>query len=501
MQNVLSDFNYRFRYIAMGRECVAVALSPTPYFQLGKTYVVHFGASGNLSTVLRRRLPNGHEAIDASFPCRVCSDSRWIPYWIYLDNLGNLSVGLGRTIGDQCIGTLDDSLYQQLRSGVDAARHVGIGNSALGRNARDLRVRNIHISSPSSHTPEISVVPNETGFMTIDNLFGGDSGNSRKDDVVLLKEYEAECAKARARAVKFGIPYKDPPPDAFFKWSEARRTDPPQKLWADGTTTITEKQEDDSKMDGFDDAKTSAVLIPEKIHLFGIDWAAFKQIRTEDVMAYFSAYGPSYVEWLGELSCNILFEDKYSAARAMKALSEELPSPPPFEESMTDLDATNPVEAPEEVETTDTTKPDLGNMGWRMCHHALRKVAHDRYGRRGTTCRVLFRIATSLDVLEDRPTSWPAPPPGFTTKRILGPGSDFDTGPRGKKRHKGHRNSGGFDEDMSMVPDGEHPALSTGLKASRAGFSMEELEAERAAKRAAAAGEVTPITENTEASQ
>jgi hypothetical protein len=356
-------------YVAMGRECVAVALSPTPYFQLGKTYVVHFGASGNLSTVLRRRLPNGHEAIDASFPCRVCGDSRWIPYWIYLDNLGNLSVGLGRTIGEQCIGTLDDSLYQQLRSGVDAARHVGIGNSALGRNARDLRVRNIHISSPSSHTPEISVVPNETGFMTIDNLFGGDSGNSRKDDVVLLKEYEAECAKARARAIKFGIPYKDPPPDAFFKWSEARRlranpergfitgidlaseqeeakrmaraarfasdnnntnnkrkasddddngdgmeddevkeeelqeedlpvvqawdneelvrllrTDPPQKLWVDGATAITDKQEDDSKMDGFDDAETSAVLIPEKIHLFGIDWAAFKQIRTEDVM-------------------------------------------------------------------------------------------------------------------------------------------------------------------------------------------------------------------------
>jgi hypothetical protein len=80
------------------------------------------------------------------------------------------------------------------------------------------------------------------------------------------------------------------------------------------------------------------------------------------------------VEWLGELSCNILFEDKYSAARAMKALSEELPSPPPIEESMTDTDATNPVEAPEEVERTDTTKPDLGNMGWRMCHHALRKV-------------------------------------------------------------------------------------------------------------------------------
>lgn len=42
---------------------------------------------------------------------------------------------------------------------------------------------------------------------------------------------------------------------------------------------------------------------------------------------------PSYVEWLGELSCNVLFEDKHSAARAFHALSQELPSPPPTIES------------------------------------------------------------------------------------------------------------------------------------------------------------------------
>jgi len=70
-------------------------------------------------------------------------------------------------------------------------------------------------------------------------------------------------------------------------------------------------------------------VVPTKIHIFSIDWACFKQIRTDDLMSYFKDYGPSYVEWLGELSCNVLFEDKYSAARAFHALSQELPSPPP----------------------------------------------------------------------------------------------------------------------------------------------------------------------------
>jgi hypothetical protein len=43
---------------ARSSECLAVALSPTHDYELGKTYVVHFGANGNTRTVLRRHLPN-----------------------------------------------------------------------------------------------------------------------------------------------------------------------------------------------------------------------------------------------------------------------------------------------------------------------------------------------------------------------------------------------------------------------------------------------------------
>ena len=126
----------------MARECVAIALSPSPYFDMGKTYVVHLGANGNLSTVFRRRLPSGTEAIDSSYPSRVCTDQRYQPYWVVLQG-GKLSAGVGPTPGKRSIGTLDDMLYNQLRSGLDAVRYVGLGNSALSRNSRDVRIRGV----------------------------------------------------------------------------------------------------------------------------------------------------------------------------------------------------------------------------------------------------------------------------------------------------------------------------------------------------------------------
>ena len=134
--------------------------------------------------------------------------------------------------------------------------------------------------------------------------------------------------------------------------------------------------------------------------------------------AYFSVYGPSYVEWLGELSCNVLFEDKYSAARAMAAMSQGLPSPPP--ESVLSHGKTNNLKSEtkhddchlenpdhhsgggggngetcdaegtsmdyntEKGESNDIVSsdndnladiPDLGRMGWRFCILPVRKVS------------------------------------------------------------------------------------------------------------------------------
>ncbi len=650
---------------AKARECVTVALSPQPHFTIGKTYAIHIGAAHNLQTVIRRRLANQSEAVDVTIPTpHICSHQAYKSYWIVYQSNGQLSVGVGNTPGLHTIGTLDDSMYHALRSGVDAVRYVGLGNSALGRKARDLKVRNVQVMgipdcfpnhqiplkmyNPMDGLKDSTTMMDDNGDYTAAAAAAvADTGMDNNDDnpndiyatlkrdAELWAEYQKECEKAQRRAKKFNIEYRQPNPDAFFKYSEARRlkanpergfitgidimsnaekekagkrkqrfeeeekknrelgiiggddvgdggdgmeedgggndgerkndtnrrgplpveqawdnidlveelrTDPPKHLHltsppSDNTQT---PMDDDGNIDADELDVVEATQVPEKIHIFAIDWAAFKQIRTDDIMGYFSVYGPSYVEWLGELSCNVLFGDKYSAARAMEAMSRALPLSPPesllgnpeeneggehinndddqameedkvdeskdqagsdtnivADKAITEKIECSPSEG-EEMKTDDngivttenisfdaietrnknSTKMDttentnnkktitnLGSMGWRMCNYPIRKRQDDRYGRRGTRARVLMRVANSLDALDERPTSWPKPPPGFTTRAVLGPGSDFrkrhynnnkrgrnDDG-RGGKRRRRHSN-GAYESQNSHNNDG-----------------------------------------------
>ena len=65
------------------------------------------------------------------------------------------------------------------------------------------------------------------------------------------------------------------------------------------------------------------------------------------------------MEWLGDLGCNILFEDKFSAVRALKAMTDELPSPPPS--GLNDDD-------------DEYVPPDFGAMGWKLGRTLVKKV-------------------------------------------------------------------------------------------------------------------------------
>lgn len=646
---------------AMARECVAVALSPNPNYELGKTYAIHIGAGSNLQTVIRRHL-NYEEAVDVQIPSpRICSDRKFVAYWIILQNNGQVSVGLGKTPGKKCIGTLDDSMYHALRSGVDAVKFVGLGNSALGRKARDLKVRNVKVMPIPDAFGAFGGIPLTPFDPDVDSMDdsgtgrGASNGNYNDDtaekDTALWAEYQKECEKAKKRAVKFGIEYKQPAPDAFFKWSEARRlrhnpekgfitgmdimsteekekarkrkqrfeeearknravtggedngnadgdmnmnadadadvdadadadldggndrkkrepypldqawdnedlisemrVDPPESLLKKTNETTTagdsDGNGDGTSMDDNDNEVQAQVqYVPTKIHVFAIDWAAFKQIRTDDILAFFKIYGPTYVEWLGELSCNVHFEDKYSAARALEALSRALPADIPLSKTSVDNGASSDgagdmiikVEDTLKIEDISSDKPEetmeddvkiadengepstvsiktedpkpisttnLGAMGWRFCNFPIRKLQSDRFGKKGSRSRCIFRIATSLDCLDEKPTTWPKPPPGFTTKHVLGPGDDFKThsdrrkrkgrdGGGGKRRrrsrgshgdqweHDRSDNYGEYDDDAQDYHETDEfgrAAIDTGLKAGRAGFSVEQMEAER----------------------
>lgn len=55
---------------------------------------------------------------------------------------------------------------------------------------------------------------------------------------------------------------------------------------------------------------------PNVLHLFGVD-----DMATKEVVKHFSAYGPSWCEWLNDSSCNVAFEDAFSMRRSLRGMS------------------------------------------------------------------------------------------------------------------------------------------------------------------------------------
>lgn len=59
------------------------------------------------------------------------------------------------------------------------------------------------------------------------------------------------------------------------------------------------------------------------IHVYSLD-ERFQQVRSKDVLSYFTGYGPSYVEWINDSSCTVVFQDTFTAKRALIALGREI---------------------------------------------------------------------------------------------------------------------------------------------------------------------------------
>lgn len=61
----------------------------------------------------------------------------------------------------------------------------------------------------------------------------------------------------------------------------------------------------------------------EAVHMRGTD-----EMSTEDVFEYFGKYGPAFVEWINDESCNVVWQDKVSAARALHFISKAIKGMP-----------------------------------------------------------------------------------------------------------------------------------------------------------------------------
>jgi hypothetical protein len=59
---------------------------------------------------------------------------------------------------------------------------------------------------------------------------------------------------------------------------------------------------------------------PEALHIYGVDL-----LDSNDILRYFADYGPTYIEWLDDSSCNVLFPDEFTVKRVLVQMSEIVP--------------------------------------------------------------------------------------------------------------------------------------------------------------------------------
>lgn len=202
----------------MAKECIAIAISPQPKYQLGtKTYAIHIGASGNQYTIIRRHLTNDKTVEASYFTPQVCSLKKYQSYWIYYQPKEcKIYVGIGNMPGKKCIAKLDDSSDSLFDRG-SSTYYAGFGNSTLYKyntgqkqhnDSQYVKIRRISAFSTPLQSEEVRPFQNihEKNNTTTETV----TAIIINDD--LKKEYNDQYEKAKARAEKFNIEFKGLPP-------------------------------------------------------------------------------------------------------------------------------------------------------------------------------------------------------------------------------------------------------------------------------------------------
>ncbi|GFH14284.1 uncharacterized protein HaLaN_10311, partial [Haematococcus lacustris] len=79
----------------------------------------------------------------------------------------------------------------------------------------------------------------------------------------------------------------------------------------------------------------------DAVYLYGVD-----TMSTGDCLNYFKNYGPTFVEWINDSACVVMFRDSGSAQRAMAGVGYPLPATEMTGESSAGLDPTDPANMP-----------------------------------------------------------------------------------------------------------------------------------------------------------
>ncbi|KAE9341563.1 hypothetical protein PF008_g10580 [Phytophthora fragariae] len=122
-------------------------------------------------------------------------------------------------------------------------------------------------------------------------------------------EKQRDQEKLRARAQKFGLPAEEDRSQVVITGLKP-------------ASAKVDRERCDVKAPAAEGQ--SVAFRNDALHMYSLD-DKFQQVRTSDVMEYFVGYGPAYVEWLNDSSCTIVFQDNFTASRALIALGKQIP--------------------------------------------------------------------------------------------------------------------------------------------------------------------------------
>jgi len=133
---------------------------------------------------------------------------------------------------------------------------------------------------------------------------------------------DEEQKKRAARAARFAGMVDPGPaenPDLLAERAEAFEEEEKRKARA-AKFGVEFTEMDEGLEDGLlEEAKEASNMAEQRmnaVHVYGVD-----KMSTGNIMSCFSGYGPSWVEWINDSSCNVVFEDDPSAARVLFTLA------------------------------------------------------------------------------------------------------------------------------------------------------------------------------------
>ncbi|GAB4817936.1 hypothetical protein N2152v2_004982 [Parachlorella kessleri] len=238
---------------------------------------------------------------------------------------------------------------------------------------------------------------------------------------------EEEQQKLAARAERFGLQsagLQYVPP--VMPEDEAKKKARAQRFGVEYQPTDETGLMDVDLLEQRQDVNPEVPRRHEAVHVYGVDLMSTKgRLGVVDCLRYFADYGPTFVEWINDSCCNVLFRDGATAKRAVVGLGKPLP----------------PDEMPD-LQGLDAADPANIELLW---------YKGEDFVKEGTPIPLIFRIATAQDVK-------PAPGEGgapHVTRRLWQQGGGGPGRGRGQPRYRVGRGGGKGRGSRQQQQDGD----------------------------------------------